>query len=1457
MIEVNEFFANEFFVVGGTLRADSPSYVTRAADDELFSSLVAGEFCYVLTPRQMGKSSLMVRTAQRLRAQDIRVVRIDLTSIGTVTSDEWYLGLLSRIRSELRLTVDVQAWWQAQPLSAPQNFLAFLRTMVLAEQPKPIVIFIDEIDSTLNLDFRDDFFAAIRAVYNGRANEMRYNRLTFAFLGVATPTELIRDRKRAPFNIGRRIDLHEFGYQEARPLLVCLEALFPTNATAILHRIFHWTNGHPYLTQKLCLAIAGQATTPWDDQTVDALVAQTLLSADGRKDTNLLFIQDRILSHPLPERRAMLRLYQQIYNGESIADDERSPIQNRLELYGLIGVRENKLHVRNAIYRTVFNTDWLKALTRTETQPRPSLSSRDWRNVFALIRARRWLALGATGIGLLALLVAILFLRVAFGEPSAPSPTLSAATAMSLRTATQHPPQSPTEQRPQIEYDQELQTIIEDAQLSAYPGQSLRTVITDPLPALGQLLFFDPILSGDENIACADCHHPRHAMADGRVLPIGAGGYGLGPDRQLTPAIAANVAMTVGLTMTVAPVNANGAADGVADGLTPNLGSGQWLPRNSPSLINSALYRVHMWDGRMEGAYDTAVEDQSDAELLHNNPLIAPLISKELMAGITLGDQEPAAIVATLLARLQANTDYVTRFQNALGRADLPPNALITLPRVTQALFAFEKALIFVNAPWDRYIEGNLDALTEQQKRGALLFFGNPETGDTCSECHRGNQFSDFKAHPLLVPQVGPGKGHGANGHEDWGYGGIAIDTTTGATTDAATNVRDRCAFRTPSLRNVALTAPYFHDGAFATLADAIRHHQDAEQSAAQYDPRANQIPPALLVQPLSEDCRQAWRTRNRPPMTQLTDADIEDLVQFLHSLTDPATTALAYLNPPALPNLLPLASQPAIGPAVIPTLVPIELPLVQQPSSPLLELLQRLLAPEDEHGKGALFGAAEQQEVALQHLGFLQETLAANDLAEARRHTEHVINILVGEGDKKYDDHNLDDTTECPGDKVGVGNYLRQVQEQTESLLADLDNRPESNELRLQIEQIAALSQAASALITSTVDLALPLFDVGNAAKAKPLAQELKVQLDTLTTAIDQVVAKVQPLLGSTMPLTDSKSARLGGHFAVPQDGARVMTPFTVVMAAGGLIVEPAGAIHGDAGHFHILIDTDFVDAGVLIPFDHAHLHFGDGQITTTLPLKPGVHTVRLQFANGEHIALDGEEYRDSITVTVTTNDADTIHVPASEFTMGTEAGYPINVNEFWIMRTEVTYRQYAACIEAKACTEPDDDPNRWRDPMYAAHPVTNIDWQQANAYAAWVGGRLPTEAEWEKACRGQDARLYPWGNGDPTDQLANYNGIDGDTKPVGYYPDGASPYGVLDMSGNAWEWTSSLEAGSPYQPDDGREDLQAAGKRIIRGGSFYYGKTPLACTHASPVAPDSYNNQTGLRVVFDQPAP
>jgi tetratricopeptide (TPR) repeat protein len=360
---------SDFFVVGGTLRAQAPSYITRPADQELFDRVLAGDFCYVLTSRQMGKSSLMVRTTRRLNDAQVATVIIDLTSIGTMPIDQWYIGVLTRIKADLRLDTDIETWWnERRAMGAPQRFIEFLHSIVLAQILIPVVIFIDEIDSTLNLDFRDDFFAAIRAVYNARAGDHSYDRLTFVLLGVATPTDLIQDRLRTPFNIGRRILLREFDEDDTLPLKQGLENAHPESGKAILARIFYWTNGHPYLTQKLCLAAVQSQRLEWSDQHVDALVETSFFSKEARKDSNLIFVENWVRSSAPAERRRMLKLYRDVYAERKVPADDRSTTQNHLELSGLIGVERGKLHARNRIYRRVFDTDWIKANTPRNRQ---------------------------------------------------------------------------------------------------------------------------------------------------------------------------------------------------------------------------------------------------------------------------------------------------------------------------------------------------------------------------------------------------------------------------------------------------------------------------------------------------------------------------------------------------------------------------------------------------------------------------------------------------------------------------------------------------------------------------------------------------------------------------------------------------------------------------------------------------------------------------------------------------------------------------------------------------------------------------------------------------------------------------------------------------------------------------------------------------------------------------------
>jgi Tol biopolymer transport system component len=355
--------ARDFFVAGGTLRSDSRSYVPRPADTELHRLAAAGKLCYVLTTRQMGKSSLMQRVGQQLRQQGVRTALVDLTSIGTATQDEWYLSLLDDLQSQLGLETDAETWWfEHTNLSPAKRLTKFLHEVILSEVAGPVVIFIDEVDSVLHLDFSDDFFAAIRAVYNQALTAAPDGQawLAFVLLGVAAPNDLIRDRLRTPFNIGERIELEELALKDARAIFA--QGL-PQQDAALVERIFDWTAGHPYLTQKIGQAIARRASEKeqWSEADVDELVQQLFLTERARsEESNLQFVAGRITGSP--QREQLLRLYREVLTGKkTIGSDERSAVQTELKLYGLVKRNEQgHLAVRNRIYQQAFDQSWVR-----------------------------------------------------------------------------------------------------------------------------------------------------------------------------------------------------------------------------------------------------------------------------------------------------------------------------------------------------------------------------------------------------------------------------------------------------------------------------------------------------------------------------------------------------------------------------------------------------------------------------------------------------------------------------------------------------------------------------------------------------------------------------------------------------------------------------------------------------------------------------------------------------------------------------------------------------------------------------------------------------------------------------------------------------------------------------------------------------------------------------------------
>ena len=227
--------------VGGTLNPRRHVYIERPEDARVFELLLHGEYVNVLSARQMGKSSLMVRTMDALRARGVRTATVDLASeVGAPAEPAaFFQTLLARIAEALDLDIDVETWWREhRNQTVNQHVLAFFRDEVLGRIAGPVVIFLDEIDSTLRLPYTDDLFTTIRGMYNQRATAAAYQRLTFCLLGVATPNELIKDRRTTPYNVGVTVELRDF--DASRDDLAALASRLagePEVADRLLHRM--------------------------------------------------------------------------------------------------------------------------------------------------------------------------------------------------------------------------------------------------------------------------------------------------------------------------------------------------------------------------------------------------------------------------------------------------------------------------------------------------------------------------------------------------------------------------------------------------------------------------------------------------------------------------------------------------------------------------------------------------------------------------------------------------------------------------------------------------------------------------------------------------------------------------------------------------------------------------------------------------------------------------------------------------------------------------------------------------------------------------------------------------------------------------------------------------------------------------------------------------------------------
>lgn len=390
------------YQVGGSLPLDAPTYVTRQADADLYQGVKSGQFCYVLNSRQTGKSSLRVRTMQRLKAEGISCAVVDLTAIGNqnIPPEQWYAGVTYTLANEFNLLdqFDIGTWWRDREFLSPvQRLSEFIREVLLREIPQNLAIFVDEIDSVLALNFPvDDFFALIRSCYNHRADQSDYQRLTWILLGVAIPSDLIRSTNYStPFNIGHAIELTGFKEHEVQPLARGLVGKVPS-PNAVIREVLNWSGGQPFLTQKLCKLILQESGIKSQELGVRGQGSGEFLSGSKFKTQNpkskiadwienlvrshvldnwevwdepehLRTIRDRLCRYTSRDRLLksgrhqvrLLGLYHQILQQGKIVANE-SPEQAELRLSGLVVKQDGQLKVNNRIYQSVFNLGWVE-----------------------------------------------------------------------------------------------------------------------------------------------------------------------------------------------------------------------------------------------------------------------------------------------------------------------------------------------------------------------------------------------------------------------------------------------------------------------------------------------------------------------------------------------------------------------------------------------------------------------------------------------------------------------------------------------------------------------------------------------------------------------------------------------------------------------------------------------------------------------------------------------------------------------------------------------------------------------------------------------------------------------------------------------------------------------------------------------------------------------------------------
>ncbi len=458
----------------------------------------------------------------------------------------------------------------------------------------------------------------------------------------------------------------------------------------------------------------------------------------------------------------------------------------------------------------------------------------------------------------------------------------------------------------EIQLDKNLRNIISKNKLTGDPLQG-RTVpdIGSDKAQLGMDLFFSKSLGGDSDSACVACHHPALGGGDNLSLPIG---------------VEADDPDLLGLGRT------NYSALNNPEGGPP-------VPRNAPTTYNVVAWdKFQFHDGRVEsldktpganGAGESGIRTPDsafgEADSLAGNNLVQaqarfPVTSNEEMKGFDHTGYNNQMIRDLLAGRLGGYGDeanelskssrdsWLEKFRLAFPeQTKKSAEELITEQNVSMVIAEYERSQAFVNTPWKLYIEDKAD-LSLEAKKGALLFYtASSKGGAGCSSCHQGDFFTDEGFHNLAMPQIGPGKGDGADGSKDLGR---ARETKV----DGVVVEADKFAFRTPSLINVEMTGPWSHAGAYTTLKAVVKHHLDPAAAIASYAAAIASEDASLLDQEgirnldqMSINTTEALNAnsffRQGQEPTHLTDMQVDLLVEFLKSLTDPCTQSSECLS--------------------------------------------------------------------------------------------------------------------------------------------------------------------------------------------------------------------------------------------------------------------------------------------------------------------------------------------------------------------------------------------------------------------------------------------------------------------------------------------------------------------------------------------------------------------------------